>query len=394
MKYYFVVLLALAILPLVSAYRQQNITFYSPGSSGNLWLNGTIVYPDADPPAGGYPGAVLIHGSGPSNRWEYAKIGYFSAQLYPVAPYNGDYCYYRSNAVHPFQDISRYLADHAGMAVLVWDKRSCLAANMDGCELHACFLPNQQNCLNTSAIMFSDFVDDAVNAVDFLLNNFVVQPQAYLVGHSEGCIIAPMVANQLPGKIAKIALLAGIGTPLATTTQRQFEYNIQLTSSIINGSLCDPSISYEKQILDNAEASLPIQIQTNQEFQQTIADIKAGKYGENPYTPVLVPGVAKAPLGFWYQIYNATEYSSFQYYLGDFLKTSTNLLMAVNSPTDLQVAPLDYLPLHTILAKYSNAQINLIDGITHLLCETSFINPRVTQAVQTALVQFLTNGAK
>jgi pimeloyl-ACP methyl ester carboxylesterase len=149
----------------------------SPG----VTLAGTVTMPAGDPPPGGWPGAVLITGSGPQDR-------------------NEEILDHR-----PFLVLSDALT-RAGIAVLRVDDRG--TAKSTGIF-----------ALSTTA----DFTDDAAANVAFLRAQPGVNPaKVGVIGHSEGGEIGPMLAAR-DEKVAFVVMLAGPGVPGREIIERQLE---------------------------------------------------------------------------------------------------------------------------------------------------------------------------
>jgi hypothetical protein len=146
-------------------YTSEDVAFESvPG----VRLAGTITMP---PGAGPFPAVVLVTGSGPQDRNE-ELLGH-----------------------KPFLVIADYLARH-GIATLRYDDRGI--AKSTGHFIGS-----------TSA----DFANDAEAAVKFLRTRPGIARSAVgIMGHSEGGLIAPMVAAR-SNDVAFIVLLAGPGLP-------------------------------------------------------------------------------------------------------------------------------------------------------------------------------------
>ena len=145
-------------------YYTEEVTFEN--TAAGVTLAGTLTLPDAE---GVYPVVVLISGSGPQNRDE---------ELLDHRPF-------------------LILADHLtrnGIGVLRYDDRG--TAESTG---------------NFSAATSEDFAQDAMSAVSYLkTRKDINHDKIGLAGHSEGGLIAPMVAVESPD-VAFIALLAGPG---------------------------------------------------------------------------------------------------------------------------------------------------------------------------------------
>lgn len=131
-------------------------------------LAGTLTYPSGRGP---FPAVVLISGSGPQNRDE-EVFGH-----------------------KPFLVLSDHLTRN-GIAVLRFDDRG--TAQSEG---------------SFATATSEDFARDVEAAIEYLkTRNEINHQQIGLIGHSEGGIIAPMVAVKSPD-VAFVILLAGTGIP-------------------------------------------------------------------------------------------------------------------------------------------------------------------------------------
>ena len=143
----------------------ENIGFTN--STAGIHLAGTLAIPMSKGP---HPAVVLITGSGPQDRDE------------TIAGHK------------PFLVLAEYLAG-CGIAVLRFDDRGVgeSTGNFAGATIH-------------------DFVSDVRAAVGFLRTRQDIDPRRVgLVGHSEGGIVAPMAAVEVPGTVAFLVLLASPG---------------------------------------------------------------------------------------------------------------------------------------------------------------------------------------
>jgi pimeloyl-ACP methyl ester carboxylesterase len=145
-------------------YYTEDVHFVN--KKGNFELAGTLTMPNK---TGVYPTVILITGSGPQNRDE-EILGH-----------------------KPFLVIADYLTRN-GIAVLRCDDRGTNESKGD---------------FKTATSM--DFSTDVEAALDFLLTrNEIDKTKIGLIGHSEGGMIAPMVAVRRK-EVSYIVLLAGPG---------------------------------------------------------------------------------------------------------------------------------------------------------------------------------------
>jgi pimeloyl-ACP methyl ester carboxylesterase len=145
-------------------YVEEELTFESKAK--DVKLAGTLTKPKGDGP---FPAVILISGSGPQDRDE-TLMGH-----------------------KPFLVIADYLT-RRGIAVLRYDDRGIGKSTGRFADATS-----------------KDFADDAAGAVAFLKPRKDIG-KIGLMGHSEGGLIAPMVAAENPD-IGFIVLLAGPGEP-------------------------------------------------------------------------------------------------------------------------------------------------------------------------------------
>jgi pimeloyl-ACP methyl ester carboxylesterase len=145
-------------------YVEEELTF--PSKAKDVTLAGTFTKPRGEGP---FAAAILITGSGPQDRDE-SVMGH-----------------------KPFLVLADHLTRH-GIAVLRYDDRGI--AKSTG---------------NFSTATSRDFADDTAGAVALLKARKDVR-KIGLIGHSEGGIIAPMVAVECP-EVAFMVFLGGQGTP-------------------------------------------------------------------------------------------------------------------------------------------------------------------------------------
>lgn len=146
-------------------YRQEQVKYDNPKAEG-VTLAGTLTLPEGEGP---FPAVILISGSGPQDRNE-ELLGH-----------------------KPFLVISDHFTRN-GIAVLRYDDRGV-----------------KESTGNFQAATSADFATDVEAGFDFLKNHAAIDADHIgLVGHSEGGLIAPMVAAENP-EVAFIVLMAGPG---------------------------------------------------------------------------------------------------------------------------------------------------------------------------------------
>lgn len=122
--------------------------------SGEITLTGTLCAPDT---AGNFPAVLMVHGSGPLDR-------------------NGNM---KGQNLNIFNELAHAFANR-GIASLRYDKRGC--GNSSG---------------NFITAGYSDLVQDAEQCLDALVESkYVSGNNLYILGHSEGCSIAPQISQR------------------------------------------------------------------------------------------------------------------------------------------------------------------------------------------------------
>lgn len=155
-------------------YSSGEVTF--PNAKAGITLAGTLLIPEGTGP---FPAVVLVSGSGPQDRNE-ELMGH-----------------------KPFLVIADHLA-RRGIAVLRYDDRG---------------IGSSEGTFGKATSF--DFAGDAAAAVDFLLTRKEINPEKVgIAGHSEGGLIAPIVAAEKQG-LGFIILMAGPGTDGKTILEDQ-----------------------------------------------------------------------------------------------------------------------------------------------------------------------------
>lgn len=165
-------------------YNSKEVQFSNPGKT--IQFAGTLTWPKKDPgvdyfrePV--YPAVVLVTGSGPQDRDE-SIFGH-----------------------RPFAVLADALT-RKGFAVLRYDERGM-----------------GKSTGNFASASTADFADDAEAAFEFLrAQPGVDSNHVGIIGHSEGGMVAPMVAARRDD-VQNIVLLAGPGVPIIRLAAEQIE---------------------------------------------------------------------------------------------------------------------------------------------------------------------------
>ncbi len=185
-------------------YQEEEVTF----QNDDVTLAGTLTLPEGDGP---FPALILLSGSGQQDRDE----------SLPTVP---DY--------KPFREIADTLT-RQGIAVLRYDDRGVGGSTGDPASA-------------TSA----DFADDAEAALRYLQGRDDIDgEQVGMLGHSEGGILAAMVAARNPG-VAFVISMAGTAVDGYQTILTQVE-RLALASGV-SQTEADIAVVQQREVLDLA----------------------------------------------------------------------------------------------------------------------------------------------
>jgi fermentation-respiration switch protein FrsA (DUF1100 family) len=259
-------------------YREEEVSYANPAAS--IRLAATLTIP---PGQGPFPAVLLIVGSGPHDRDE-ALMGH-----------------------RPFLVLSDYLTRH-GIVVLRADKRG--VGKSGG---------------NSSTATTADFATDAEAGVVYLKERPEVNPRRIgLVGHSEGGIIAPMVAARNPD-VAFIVMMAGSGVPGDQILVAQ--------SRLISEAAGKSPAEAEKNADEEREVLALVKNEKDSAALET--DLRKRMAGKGPEAQV--DAQIKAVTSPWFRYFLA-------YDPADSLRKVRCPVLALNGEKDLQVPPTLNLP--------------------------------------------------
>jgi dienelactone hydrolase len=273
------------------AFSERDISFGDPG-----WvLTGTLSMPTSPGP---HPVVVLVQGSGPSDRDE------------------------TIDQQRPFRDIAWGLASR-GVAVFRYDKRTFVyAQRMAGTA--------------DNVTVKEEVVDDAVAALAMIGKQDGVDPQrVFLLGHSLGGMLAPMIAEQSPDE-AGFIVLAGPTRPFEDVILDQFTYLAKLDGTVTKA---------EQDSLD----ALATQV-------QNVKSLTAS----STVMPDKLP--LNLPVSYWLSLQN---YSPAQA-----ASTLNEPMFILQGESDYQVTMPDFNGWRDALAGHSNATLKSYPGLFHLFMQS------------------------
>ena len=296
-------------------YSSEDVTFNN--DKFNIKLAGTLTTPAGKGP---FPAVILITGSGAQNRDE-ELMGH-----------------------KPFMVIADFLSRN-GIAVLRYDDRG--VGKSQGSQINA-----------TTA----DFATDAEAAFIFLRSNGDINQKAIgLIGHSEGGIIAPIVASSNKN-IAFVISLAGTGVPGEQIIHTQGA-DINRASGMAEKQI-EESISINKKLFavlkrepDNNKASEKML----EAYKQILAEKKTSPEETEKNLNQIQASLDPATLT-WLRYFMFTDPAKF------WKKVSCPVL-ALNGSKDLQVAADVNLPaIEKALKSGGNQNVKTVklEGLNHL----------------------------
>ena len=303
-------------------YRTEEVKFENV--EANVTLAGTLTLPKN---GGSFPAVILISGSGPQNRDE-ELLGH-----------------------KPFLVISDYLT-RQGIAVLRFDDRGFAASTGD-----------------FEKATSWDFSTDVESAIAFLkARKEIDHAKIGLIGHSEGGIIAPMVAAKSKD-VDFIVLLAGIGI--------RGDELLMLQGELIGRAIGKSEEEIKK---SNSIRKKELEIAINSEDPQTLQrDIK-----EYLNKAILDNRHSIVPKGMSTEQFIMTQVNQISTpWMTYFIKHDpvsvlgkiSCPVLAINGQKDLQVPPKENLAaIENALKKAGNPNVTIIElpGLNHLFqeCET------------------------
>ncbi|MEO8819651.1 MAG: alpha/beta hydrolase [Ginsengibacter sp.] len=296
-------------------YLSEDVTFEN--KKDNVTLSGTLTLPKKE---GVFPVAILIAGSGANDRNE-EVFGH-----------------------KPFLVLSDYLTRN-GIAVLRYDKRGVGKSSGD-----------------FKAATTSDFASDAESAVEYLQTRKEINKKEIgLIGHSEGGIIAPMVASENKA-VAFIVLLAGSGLngeQLLLLQEQALFKSSGMTSEELKKTITENKNKFD--IITKVKNEEEMKKELSNYIKSHLSDSIPEDQKEQSVKQEL--NVLTSP---WLVYFLKTEPSIY-------LKKVTCPVLALNGSKDLQVLPTQNIDaIKNALAKGGNKKVTteILPGLNHLFQES------------------------
>jgi fermentation-respiration switch protein FrsA (DUF1100 family) len=289
----------------VKPYPYRDEDFAYENKAQNVTLAATLTIPQGKGP---FPGVVLITGSGPQDRDE-SLMGH-----------------------KPFLVLSDYLTRH-GIAVLRADDRG--TAKSTG---------------NFAAATTADFSTDTEAGVSYLKTRPEIDPHKIgLIGHSEGGIIAPMVAAR-NRDVAFIVMMAGPGVSGDQILPAQIEAIEEAGGK-----------SHEEAVKDAAqERELIALVESEQDEAVLAKQLRAKMAGALP--EAMIGASIKEMTSPWFRYFMTYDPATA-------LRQVTCPVLAINGEKDTQVLPRQNLPaIRAALEQANNKhfEIDELPGLNHL----------------------------
>ena len=297
-------------------YQVAEVSFENP--VGGHKLAGTLTIPDTTRQ---YPAVILISGSGPQDRNE---------------------------EIHdhkPFWVIADYLTQK-GIAVLRYDDRGV-----------------GQSTGSFPDATTMDFADDVLAAVSYLKSRQDIDPEKIgLIGHSEGGMIAPVVASR-DKTIDFIILLAGVGT----TGRKVFE-----TQQVLIGEAKGIPPAFVQKTNEDIKIIIDAVVNYDdpEESAEVISDFINSELDRFPPEQVEAMGGRAAKIKENLSVYNNKWMRAFfRFNPADYLVHVDCPVLALNGTLDLQVPykeNLEAIESALVSGGNTNYKIVPLEGLNHL----------------------------
>jgi len=264
--------------------------------SDRIFLSGTLTVPKGDSPLSC---VIMVHGSGAQDRD--GNISGFNSQI--------------------FKYIAEFLADK-GIASFRYDKRGC--GKSEG---------------NFKVAGLSEMVKDACAAIDFISEqtDAIDSNKIYLLGHSEGAVLAPEIASKKHNLAGILMLCASL---------RSFEEDGVKNAEVMNRDL--NKMTGLKGILARMFLYTKDPLGTMTKLRHKVEKTKAKR---------MWISFSRVSTKFYRETFN--------YDVKSFLKNTKHPILAIGGSKDFQCHPDDTLLIPEISPSQADAYI--VEGMDHML---------------------------
>ncbi len=297
-------------------YLDEEVTYQN--AKGGFVLAGTLTMPRTGQP---FPAVILITGSGQQDRDE-SVFGH-----------------------RPFLVLADYLT-RRGLAVLRVDDRG--VGGSKGDASHA-----------TS----EDFAQDVLAGIEYLKTRKEIDPKRIgLLGHSEGGIIAPLVATR-SSDVAFIVLMAGTGVPGDVIVEKQIAGLLKAAGTdqtAIDAALQNQRRVYEVIKAETDPNSAKDKIRTI--IKESIAALSESQKQALQGSDAAVDAQARGAASKWFRFFITHDPKTV-------LRQVKCPVLAINGELDKQVLPKDNLPaIEQALREGGNPDFTIkeLAGLNHL----------------------------
>jgi len=320
-------------------YKEEEVTFEN--NRDKITLAGTLTVPQGKGP---FPAVILISGSGPQNRNE-ELFGH-----------------------KPFLVLADYLT-RRGIAVLRFDDRG-----------------TGQSSGNFNDATTADFATDVLAALAYLKTRQEIDPaKTGLIGHSEGGMVAPMVAARSK-QVAFIILLAGPGIGMDQIVLYQIGRQLKMLGK--SDEQIQAEIRFRKKIFETMAVAKDT-VLAAAKIRKAYADLPEAERNLLSWTPEQLDGMIRTFSNPWWRF-------CLSYQPTKTLRKVQCPVLALNGSKDTQVQAdpnLDAISKALREGKCKSYTIKKIDGLNHLFqkCKTGdgleyrsieeTINPEVLEVI-------------
>lgn len=289
-------------------YAVEDVRFEN-ARADDVTLAGTLTLPAGEGP---FPAAILVSGSGPQDRDQ----NVFTHRTFAV------------------------LADHLtrrGIAVLRYDDRGFGESTGDF-------------GLATSA----DFATDTEAAFAYLRARSEIKADAIgIIGHSEGGLIAPLVARSTP-ELGFAVMLAGPGVDTQTLMLDQTRTLARFQG--IDQDQYERSVSVQRQMMAIAASDMDDDTAAT-ELRDVLTDEIMAEIGENPELRDRIIATTLRPWNRWFLRHDPAPW----------LESMTTPLLAIGGTLDVQVSSQMNLPaIEAATLNHPDVTVTMLEGLNHM----------------------------